>query len=74
MEVRRHAVIEKMQIPMDGRCYNVQIYYSVDGGNTFWYCGYGKYCRDREEVAKYIKEYPGGIESTIDNTEDKDGK
>ena len=34
--------------------YNVQIWYSPDGGNNFYYTGNGRMCESREEVEAYV--------------------
>ena len=35
--------------------YNVSVLTSVDGGETFWYCGNGRFCRNLTEVFKFIR-------------------
>lgn len=48
--------VEKLHFPVDGIYnYNVQELISVDGGNTFWYCGSGKFCRTLEEANEYVR-------------------
>ena len=50
-EVVKKYRIEKLHVPIDGVYhYNVQELTSVDGGKTFWYCGFGKFCRTLEEA------------------------
>ena len=36
--------------------YNAMIFRSVDGGKTFFHCGYGKYFATIEEAQDYKKE------------------
>ena len=35
--------------------YNVQLWYSYDGGETFWYSGYGRFFRDEESAADFCR-------------------
>lgn len=37
-----------------GLRYNVQVVTSVDGGQTFWYCGNGRFCRNLTEVFAFV--------------------
>lgn len=48
--------IKKLTFLADGYSYNAQIWRSVDGGKTFWYCGSGKYFRTEEEAEAYKKQ------------------
>ena len=41
--------------------YNAQILTSVDGGETFAYCGQGRFCRTRQEA----REYAAGITDAV---------
>ena len=55
--------VEKLHFPVDGVYnYNVQELTSVDGGQTFWYCGFGKFCRTLEEANEYVREMKGESE------------
>ena len=48
--------VEKLHFPLDGVYeYNVQEFTSVDGGKTFWYCGFGKFCKTLEEANEYVQ-------------------
>lgn len=38
-----------------GLPYNVSVHTSVDGGNTFWYCGNGRFCKNLTDVFKFIR-------------------
>lgn len=35
--------------------YNVQIWHSYDGGETFWYSGYGRFFKDKESAAAFCR-------------------
>lgn len=37
----------------DGYRYDAQMITSVDGGETFWHCGVGKFCKTKEEAEEY---------------------
>lgn len=50
-----HAIIEKLHFLVNGMQYNVRLVRSVDGGKTFWYCGFGCFCKTKEEAESYIK-------------------
>lgn len=47
-------ITQQLHFPVNGYLYYVQRMGSVDGGKTFWYCGYGKYCKTEEEAREYI--------------------
>lgn len=52
--------VEKLHFPVDNvYLYNVQELTSVDGGNTFWYCGFGKFFRTLEEANEYVQKMKG---------------
>ena len=58
MEIKRKYTIEKTSIPIDGAYnYNAQVWISVDGGASFYYCGIGKFCRTLNDAEKYCQEY-----------------
>lgn len=59
MEMIVKCTIEKMAFPVDGYAYNVQELRSVDGGETFWYCGHGRYCRTLHEAEQYAESVDG---------------
>lgn len=40
--------------PVNGYKFDVQLWKSIDGGETFWYTGNGKFCRSVEEADAYI--------------------
>ena len=50
-------IIEKLFFPIDNRYnFNLSIVTSVDGGETFYYCGNGKYATDEADIVKKIEE------------------
>lgn len=57
METLRKFKIEKLAFPVDGFHYNVSVWISVDSGETFAYCGIGKFCKTRKECKRYIADY-----------------
>ncbi len=52
--VMRKYRIEKLAFPVDGYLYNVQMLTCVDGGQNYYYCGIGKYCKTEQEAKEYI--------------------
>lgn len=60
MDVMKKYKIIPLHFPIDGVYnYNVQEWRSVDGGNNFYYCGFGKYFKTFEECREYIKKEGG---------------
>lgn len=53
MKIMRKAVIKKYDVPVRGDEYNVQIWWSIDGGKTYCYCGCGRFCRTEAEAQAY---------------------
>ena len=52
--------IHKLNFPVANTYnYNAMIFRSVDGGKTFFYCGYGKYFATIEEARDYKKKIEG---------------
>lgn len=47
-------IVCKLFFPVDGNMFNVMKVNSIDGGKSFWYCGVGKYCKDMNDVKKYL--------------------
>lgn len=45
--------ISELRFPVDGYTHNAQIVRSVDGGNKYYYCGCGKFCKSLEEAEDY---------------------
>lgn len=63
-EIRLKVIIRETAVPPDpdGKLmYNAQILTSVDGGETFAYCGQGRFCRTRQEA----REYAAGITDAV---------
>ena len=54
---KRKATIEHLE-PEAGSDYpyRVHMWYSQDGGQNFYYTGFGRMCETREEAEKYINE------------------
>ena len=50
--MKQYCKIEKLNFPVEGYEYNVQIWRSVDG-NNYYYCGDGKYFRTQAEAEKF---------------------
>lgn len=59
MDYIRKVEIKEFSIPVDGYCYDAQIWGSVDGGKTWWYCGHGKFFRTLAEAEAYKLEVEG---------------
>lgn len=57
MKVIEKVEIEALGFPVDGYHYNCKILRSVDGGETFWCCGSGKYFKTFQEAQKFKSEY-----------------
>lgn len=46
--------IKKLDFTIDGGYnYDVQVWSSTDGGETYFHCGLGKFCRTLEEALAY---------------------
>ena len=57
MKTIEKVKIKKLSLPVSGYNYNVQILRSVDGGETFAYCGSGRYFKTKEDAKAYSKLY-----------------
>ena len=57
MDAIRKYTVEKLHFPVDG-VYNFYVmeWASVDGGATFYHCGYSKYFRTEAEALQYKAE------------------
>ena len=52
---KREATIDVLEPEEESSYkYNVQIWYSPDGGENFYYTGNGRKCKTREEVEAYV--------------------
>lgn len=50
--------IRKTSFPLDGVYnYSVEIWTSIDGGKSYWYCGFGKYARTWKEAIQLVAEW-----------------
>lgn len=56
MKVIEKVEIEALAFPVDGYHFNAKILRSVDGGNTFWYCGGGRYFKTFQEAQQFKDE------------------
>ena len=57
MEAIKKIVVKKLDADHPARergCkYNVQVLTSIDGGETFFYCGIGQFAKDLNEAERY---------------------
>lgn len=53
MKIMRKATIERFSFPVDDYEYYVRVWFSVDGGQTYAYCGIGRFCRTEQEAQEY---------------------
>lgn len=65
--------IEKPAFPIDGYKFNVQVLISVDGGENFYHCGIGKFCKTEEEAMEYIAQYKKENPDTEDKKKTENG-
>ncbi|MCM1437824.1 MAG: hypothetical protein NC131_01240 [Roseburia sp.] len=57
MKVIEKVVIKPFAFPVDNIYnYDAQIITSLDGGQTFYHCGRGKFCKTLQEAEAYKKE------------------
>lgn len=49
--------ISRLNLPIEDYLYNVVVTTSIDGGNTFYYGGNGKYARSKEEAVKIAAQF-----------------
>lgn len=53
-KMKNRYEIKKLDFTIDGGYnYDVQIWSSTDGGETYFHCGLGKFCRTLEEALAY---------------------
>ena len=53
MKIMRKTTIEQLAFPVAGYEYDVKVWISVDGGQTYAHCGLGKFCRTEQEAQEY---------------------
>lgn len=46
--------------------YDVQVLTSVDGGETFWYCGNGRFCKNLTDVFKFVRAWTDPYYEVVD--------
>lgn len=57
VDIKRNYKIEKLHFPVDIFNYYAQVSISTDGGENYYYCGIGKFCKTEEDAKQYINEY-----------------
>ena len=57
MTTKARLEIHELHFPVDGYNFNVQVWRSIDNGQTWWYAGEGKYFRTIQEVLTYQSEF-----------------
>ena len=55
--ISRKYIVEKNSFSIDGYKYNVQVWLSIDGGESYWYAGIGRFVKTKKEARQYIQEY-----------------
>ena len=50
--VKRKVIINKLHLPVDGFMYDVKLLTSIDGGQTYYYPGCGRFARTRNDAAR----------------------
>ncbi len=53
MQAINQYQLERLQFPVDGYLYTVKTISSVDGGQTFYYCGNSRYFKTEAEATAY---------------------
>ena len=69
MEAINRYRLEKLHLPVEGYSFIVKTITSVDGGQTFYYCGNSKYFKTEAEAAAYkaAKETGGAADADTNN-------
>lgn len=57
MCIKRKYEISELSFPVDGYKWDAKVWLSVDGGDNYYYCGIGKYCKTKEEAEAYCADY-----------------
>ena len=58
MEIKRKYTITECNFPIDGiYTHNAQVWISVDGGNNYYYCGIGKFCKSEADAVDFCNSY-----------------
>lgn len=56
--IMRHYHIDETSYPIDGvYTHDAKVFLSVDGGENFYYCGIGRFCKSRDEAEAWCAEY-----------------
>ncbi len=58
VDIRRKYQIDSTTYPIDG-IYNfdAKVFLSVDGGENYYYCGIGRFCKTLHEAEEWCKRY-----------------
>lgn len=48
--VKRKIIIDKLNLPVDSYNYDVKLLTSIDGGQTYYYSGFGKFAKTLKEA------------------------
>lgn len=57
MNIKRKVIINKLLLPVDGFGYDVKLLTSIDGGQSYYYAGFGRFARtlpDAQRIAERI--------------------
>lgn len=57
VDIKRKYEIKKLHFPVDIFNYDAQVWISTDGGENYYHCGIGKFCKTEEDANNYINEY-----------------
>ncbi len=58
MSIKRKYSIEHLSFPAcDGLEWNAKVLVSIDGGENYYYCGIGKFCKTLESAEAFCKYY-----------------
>lgn len=57
MKTLRRLQIRELSFPVDGYTHNAQIWTSIDGGKSWYYCGIGKFVHSTQEAMEYFDQF-----------------
>lgn len=58
-QYQKRIEIHELHAPVNGYCFNVQVWRTADGGRTWYYSGEGRYFKTMAEVLAYQHEFLG---------------
>ena len=61
VDVVNRYTLEPLHFPVDGYLYIVKMITSVDGGETFYYCGNSRYFKTQGEAEQYKSDLESGV-------------